>query len=199
MGARRQSRRPGQHSDLLDNVQLPTGRLPLHRTQPVRRRFQRQRCQPAQSGRTLVNHQSKIDSFYFFIFKIEIIIGWIWLNRLIKGRLNVQFTIFGIQQPLKPIQRRLVRIPALPRCHSHSPDEQILLLGCVDGSVIAWDVTKDTTLTYKSSFVSQFLYLLSLKSGIPSIRNHLENSDRKLMEKFKNSIIMTNERGTEFV
>lgn len=66
----------------------------------------------------------------------------------------MQFTIFSVQQPFKPIQRRLLRIPALPRCHSHSPDEQILLLGCVDASVIAWDVTKDTTVTYKASFVS---------------------------------------------
>ena len=69
-----------------------------------------------------------------------------------KGRLSVHYTIFNVQ--FKPIQRRLLRIPALPRCHSHSPDEQILLLGCVDASVVAWDLTRDTVTTYKSSCVS---------------------------------------------
>lgn len=75
----------------------------------------------------------------------------------LKGRLSVSLTTFTVQQPFKPIQRRLLRIPALPRCHAHSPDGQILLLGCVDASIIAWDVTRDSIITYKSSFVSSIL------------------------------------------
>jgi hypothetical protein len=74
--------------------------------------------------------------------------------RCLQGRLSVHYTVFNVQQPFKPIQRRLLRIPALPRCHAHSPDEQIMLLGCVDASIITWDVTKDTITTIKSSFVS---------------------------------------------
>ena len=78
-----------------------------------------------------------------------------------KGRLSVSCSTFSIQQPFKLIQHRVLRIPALLRCHGHSPDEQILLLGCVDASIIAWDLTRDTTVSYKASFVRSSLFSMT--------------------------------------
>ena len=72
-----------------------------------------------------------------------------------KGRLTVRSTLFSfhLNQSLKRVQQRQLKIPALLRCHSYSPDEQILLLGCVDASIISWDLTRDTVSIYRSSFV----------------------------------------------
>lgn len=85
-------------------------------------------------------------TFYYYLISIFVLMTF-------QGRLSVNYSIFSIQQPLKLIQQRLLRIPALLRCHSHSPDEQILLLGCVDASIVAWDLTRDSITSYKASFV----------------------------------------------
>ncbi|XP_057377420.1 WD repeat-containing and planar cell polarity effector protein fritz-like [Daphnia carinata] len=111
-----------------------------------------------------------------------------------KGRLSVHYTVFNVQQPFKPIQRRLLRIPALPRCHSHSPDEQILLLGCVDASIIAWDVTRDTITTIKSSFIPFHLswHGESAFFTVCGERGQLQCWDRAL-----NPLLLRLQRGTD--
>jgi hypothetical protein len=72
-----------------------------------------------------------------------------------KGRLSVcsRLFTFHLNQSLKRVHQRQLKIASLPRCHSYSPDEQILLLGCVDASIVAWDQTRDTVAIYRSAFV----------------------------------------------
>ena len=79
-----------------------------------------------------------------------------------KGRLSVSSRLFTfhLNQTLKRVQQRQLKIASLPRCHSYSPDEQILLLGCVDASIVAWDQTRDTVAIYRSAFVFTFFHYL---------------------------------------
>lgn len=78
------------------------------------------------------------------------------LNVLLQGRLTVRFTAYAFEEAFTPMLRRVLKIPSLPKCFAYSPDEQFMLLGCVDTSLVLWDITKDSCTIYKASCVSAY-------------------------------------------
>lgn len=100
----------------------------------------------------------------------------------VKGHISIVSTVFSINQPFKQIRQQQIRLSVLPRCHSYSPDQQILLLGCVDATIIAWNLTRDTHCSIKASFIPFHLRWHSSSSFfvMSSERGQLQCWDRAL-------------------
>jgi len=66
--------------------------------------------------------------------------------------------------------------------HSYSPDQQILLLGCVDATIVAWNLARDTHVSIKASFIPFHISWHSSSSFfvISNERGQLQCWDRAL-------------------
>lgn len=79
---------------------------------------------------------------------------------LFKGDVTIEICVYDIIK--SKIQR--VAVTSIPLqtqvcCHSFSPDNEKLMLGCIDGSVVLFDEGRGITHLIKAAFVSIPIWL----------------------------------------
>lgn len=74
-----------------------------------------------------------------------------------KGDVSIEICIYEINK-MKLTRVAVTSIPLQSQvcCHSFSTDTEKLMLGCIDGSVVIFDVNRGITHLVKAAFVRNF-------------------------------------------
>lgn len=77
----------------------------------------------------------------------------------IQGEVTVEWRTYEVsrQNKLKRIAVISVPLPTHTSCVRFSPHQELLLLCCIDGTIMIYDQTKSTTTSVKAAFVSYIL------------------------------------------
>ncbi|KZC05895.1 WD repeat-containing and planar cell polarity effector protein fritz [Dufourea novaeangliae] len=72
-----------------------------------------------------------------------------------KGEVTIEWRTYEVSQQdkLQRIAVTSVPLPTHTSCIKFSPNQELLLLGCIDGSVIIYDQNRATTTSVKASFI----------------------------------------------
>lgn len=74
-----------------------------------------------------------------------------------QGEVTVEVCVYEVtKSKIHRISTTSIPLQSQVCCHSFSPDNEKLMLGCIDGSVILFDESRGITHSIKAAFVSSF-------------------------------------------
>lgn len=78
---------------------------------------------------------------------------------ILQGEVTIEWQVYGISQQdkLQRIEVISIPLPTHTTCAKFSPNQNMLLLCCIDGSMIVHDHVKRTNNILKAGFVRKFI------------------------------------------